>query len=226
MAAQAVCPAALAPATRASLQRCFPAPLFLGPQGHGRPRGPHQPQRPPSQSSPAFPPPRRRSPPAPRRDRLRLRRGHLQGGRPRGRRRHRAAPVDCLVKMSPLVSELRLYDIANVKGVAADLSHCNTPASVRRTFPALFPHKRSNYLFIRQVPDLGSTVLCSSSSGKHCRLLFPVHDLFSACSTPRHVRGREHTQILLLGPSLSFPQPLPARRHSVLFLWTFFHDAM
>ncbi|KAH0637375.1 hypothetical protein KY289_037290 [Solanum tuberosum] len=32
--------------------------------------------------------------------------------------------------MSPLVSSLHLYDIANVKGVAADLSHCNTPAQV------------------------------------------------------------------------------------------------
>ncbi|PKI63262.1 hypothetical protein CRG98_016447 [Punica granatum] len=32
--------------------------------------------------------------------------------------------------MSPLVSTLHLYDIANVKGVAADLSHCNTPSQV------------------------------------------------------------------------------------------------
>ncbi|KAH7294172.1 hypothetical protein KP509_28G059400 [Ceratopteris richardii] len=32
--------------------------------------------------------------------------------------------------MSPLVSHLNLYDIANVKGVVADLSHCNTPAQV------------------------------------------------------------------------------------------------
>eukprot|EP00850_Spirogloea_muscicola_P023676 SM000376S13708 [mRNA] locus=s376:1695:3635:- [translate_table: standard] len=32
--------------------------------------------------------------------------------------------------MSPLVAHLNLYDIANVKGVAADLSHCNTPAQV------------------------------------------------------------------------------------------------
>lgn len=39
-------------------------------------------------------------------------------------------PLSLLIKMSPLVSELRLYDIANVKGVAADLSHCNTPAQV------------------------------------------------------------------------------------------------
>lgn len=39
-------------------------------------------------------------------------------------------PLSLLIKMSPLVSELRLYDIANVKGVAADLGHCNTPAQV------------------------------------------------------------------------------------------------
>ncbi|KAJ0805181.1 putative malate dehydrogenase [Helianthus annuus] len=40
-------------------------------------------------------------------------------------------PLALLVKMSPLVSDLHLYDIANVKGVAADLSHCNTPSKVR-----------------------------------------------------------------------------------------------
>jgi malate dehydrogenase len=39
-------------------------------------------------------------------------------------------PLSLLIKMSPLVSELNLYDIANVKGVAADLSHCNTPSQV------------------------------------------------------------------------------------------------
>ena len=43
-------------------------------------------------------------------------------------------PLSLLIKMSPLVSELRLYDIANVKGVAADLSHCNTPAQVSGVF--------------------------------------------------------------------------------------------
>lgn len=40
-------------------------------------------------------------------------------------------PLSLLIKMSPLVSDLHLYDIANVKGVAADLSHCNTPSQVR-----------------------------------------------------------------------------------------------
>ncbi|KAL3617962.1 hypothetical protein CASFOL_038283 [Castilleja foliolosa] len=39
-------------------------------------------------------------------------------------------PLSLLVKMSPLVSALNLYDVANVKGVAADLSHCNTPSRV------------------------------------------------------------------------------------------------
>ncbi|XP_018681285.2 malate dehydrogenase, chloroplastic [Musa acuminata AAA Group] len=39
-------------------------------------------------------------------------------------------PLGLLIKMSPLVSALHLYDIANVKGVAADLSHCNSPAQV------------------------------------------------------------------------------------------------
>ncbi|KAK4427910.1 Malate dehydrogenase, chloroplastic [Sesamum alatum] len=39
-------------------------------------------------------------------------------------------PLALLIKMSPLVSALNLYDIANVKGVAADLSHCNTPSQV------------------------------------------------------------------------------------------------
>ncbi|KAF3778843.1 malate dehydrogenase [Nymphaea thermarum] len=39
-------------------------------------------------------------------------------------------PLALLVKMSPLVSSLHLYDVANVKGVATDLSHCNTPSRV------------------------------------------------------------------------------------------------
>ncbi|PKI77982.1 hypothetical protein CRG98_001602 [Punica granatum] len=39
-------------------------------------------------------------------------------------------PLALLIKTSPLVSALHLYDIANVKGVAADLSHCNTPSQV------------------------------------------------------------------------------------------------
>lgn len=40
-------------------------------------------------------------------------------------------PLGLLLKMQPYVTELALYDIANVKGVAADLSHCNTPVQVK-----------------------------------------------------------------------------------------------
>ena len=39
-------------------------------------------------------------------------------------------PLALLLKMNKLVGELALYDVANVVGVAADLSHCNTPVKV------------------------------------------------------------------------------------------------
>ena len=39
-------------------------------------------------------------------------------------------PLSLLMKMNEQVTELSLYDIANVKGVAADLSHVNTKAQV------------------------------------------------------------------------------------------------
>jgi malate dehydrogenase len=39
-------------------------------------------------------------------------------------------PLSLLLKQCPLVASLRLYDIANVAGVAADLSHVNTRARV------------------------------------------------------------------------------------------------
>ena len=40
-------------------------------------------------------------------------------------------PLSLLLKMNRLVTDLAIYDIANVMGVAADLSHCNTPVKVR-----------------------------------------------------------------------------------------------
>lgn len=40
-------------------------------------------------------------------------------------------PLALLLKLNPRIGELRLYDIANVAGVAADLSHINTAAQVR-----------------------------------------------------------------------------------------------
>jgi hypothetical protein len=39
-------------------------------------------------------------------------------------------PLSLLLKMNKLVTELALYDIAGTPGVAADLSHCNTPVKV------------------------------------------------------------------------------------------------
>lgn len=42
-------------------------------------------------------------------------------------------PLALLLKMNKCVTELSLYDIVGVPGVAADLSHCNTPAKVRRS---------------------------------------------------------------------------------------------
>eukprot|EP00842_Homolaphlyctis_polyrhiza_P006125 jgi/Hompol1/6513/HPOL_003529-RA len=39
-------------------------------------------------------------------------------------------PLSLLLKANPLVTELALFDIVNTPGVAADLSHINTPAKV------------------------------------------------------------------------------------------------
>lgn len=40
-------------------------------------------------------------------------------------------PLSLLLKKSPLVTQLHLYDIVHTPGVAADLSHIDTPAVVR-----------------------------------------------------------------------------------------------
>jgi malate dehydrogenase len=40
-------------------------------------------------------------------------------------------PLSLLMKLNPLVSSLSLYDIAGTPGVAADVSHINSPALVR-----------------------------------------------------------------------------------------------
>jgi hypothetical protein len=39
-------------------------------------------------------------------------------------------PLSLLMKLDPLVSELSLYDVVRTPGVAADISHCCTPAKV------------------------------------------------------------------------------------------------
>lgn len=40
-------------------------------------------------------------------------------------------PLSLLLKGNPLVTDLALFDIVNTPGVAADLSHINTPATVK-----------------------------------------------------------------------------------------------
>lgn len=39
-------------------------------------------------------------------------------------------PLALLLKLNPLISHLALYDIVHTPGVAADISHCSTPAKV------------------------------------------------------------------------------------------------
>ena len=39
-------------------------------------------------------------------------------------------PLALLLKQNPLITELSLYDIVGTPGVAADLSHIETPAKV------------------------------------------------------------------------------------------------
>jgi hypothetical protein len=39
-------------------------------------------------------------------------------------------PLSLLMKLDPLVSQLSLYDVVRTPGVAADISHCCTPAQV------------------------------------------------------------------------------------------------
>lgn len=46
-------------------------------------------------------------------------------------------PLSLLLKNSPLVSKLSLYDIAHTPGVAADLSHIETKAAVKGTLGML-----------------------------------------------------------------------------------------
>lgn len=39
-------------------------------------------------------------------------------------------PLSLLMKLNPNVTKLALYDLVNTPGVAADLSHINSPAKV------------------------------------------------------------------------------------------------
>ncbi len=69
-------------------------------------------------------------------------------------------PLALLLKMNKLVTDLALYDIANVVGVAADISHCNTPVKVRcgleggATPPISAPRKHRGPSARPWVPDI------------------------------------------------------------------------
>jgi malate dehydrogenase len=45
-------------------------------------------------------------------------------------------PLSLLLKQSTLIKELALYDVVNAPGVAADISHINTPSVVTGYLPA------------------------------------------------------------------------------------------
>jgi malate dehydrogenase len=45
-------------------------------------------------------------------------------------------PLSLLLKCSPLIDDLALYDVVNSLGVAADLNHLNTGVTVRGYLPA------------------------------------------------------------------------------------------
>ncbi|KAF1346658.1 malate dehydrogenase [Delphinella strobiligena] len=44
-------------------------------------------------------------------------------------------PLSLLLKSSPLIEELSLYDVVNTPGVAADLSHISSPAKIKGYLP-------------------------------------------------------------------------------------------
>lgn len=50
-------------------------------------------------------------------------------------------PLSMLLKMNNMITDLALYDIANVAGVAADLSHCNTPVKVSKALYLFFDNR-------------------------------------------------------------------------------------
>lgn len=49
-------------------------------------------------------------------------------------------PLSLLLKQSPLISHLALFDIVNTPGVAADLSHINTSTKVYHNILVIYMH--------------------------------------------------------------------------------------
>merc|ERR1719482_969585 len=52
-------------------------------------------------------------------------------------------PLALLCKLSPLIDEVACYDVVGTPGVAADLSHCPTPAKLTATCRLRVPGRRA-----------------------------------------------------------------------------------
>lgn len=83
-------------------------------------------------------------------------------------------PLSLLLKMNKLVTELALYDIANVKGVAADISHCNTPVKVRggcggvaRAAAHAAQQRRAVASFMRPYNSAAAAAPCTRRASTH-----------------------------------------------------------
>jgi hypothetical protein len=76
-------------------------------------------------------------------------------------------PLSLLLKMNRMISQLALYDIANVAGVAADLSHCNTNTKVHTTAHACMLNRACQ-------SDSRSRIAAKLlAAAKHCPQLSP-----------------------------------------------------
>lgn len=110
-------------------------------------------------------------------------------------------PLSLLLKLSPLVTELSLYDVVNTPGVAADLSHISTPAvciciKLKMRYSRLIgvSYRLSRATFLRMMaPSLLSRMLISLSS----QLVFPV------CIQYPILKGREHINLIANLPKAS-----------------------
>ena len=93
-------------------------------------------------------------------------------------------PISMLLKLSPLVSELRLYDVVRTLGVGADLGHIDS--DVRRTRPARAAHAR----WSTETPACTPKPLLSSAKpGAAPRAAAASHPLRVESSPTGHAHG-------------------------------------
>ena len=102
-------------------------------------------------------------------------------------------PLSLLLKMNKFVTELALYDIANVAGVAADISHCNTPVRVRADRVQVLQLVAAMAV-ICAWPILAAPRELWDKSRSHCWPLagHRVHRPRGACSVPEGCRPGGH----------------------------------